>query len=584
MLNPEEFAAIANSVLKGTYKPHIIKTTGDHNKPGMLEIREVAGWHFLGEFPESLLDNKNPNEFEVWREWKNRNYQPITVAPLAQSVNELIRIVTDNTVWEVDPESTDYYVSDKVWNKQTFLEWFRNDILKIQLGVDPNSYYVPIPKWKRVVNESGEVTFEIVEGDDGFPVIDHWIVDSVQVIDDYNGVLIFKDYQESDQFKGGDVFWFVTPNQTIRLEQTAAYDWEYQPIFVNETGVSLYQIMGGIKERRREKYIYRSFFGSYFPFANDVVLEYSDTKVVRKTMAYPIAEIYERECDMCKGAGYITTESKLNGEVRKDGCRKCGNTGVVSWPYAGAVISKPRPSTMTPENQVGLEEIKFHYPPTEALESLDKNWQNALERAKEALNQRFIQEAQSGVAKEADREGNYSNIQAFGQYVYGTLMTNIILFNEIIRWGEGFENAVYPSVRIPKDYSLRTESSITNDLKELRDAETDNNYYKAKEKELVRSGFANNPQVQKKLIIGMDINPLSGMDAEVINMGLTNGSILKEDAAKNNYVTNFMDESVSDDPERLDAWTLEQWRNAFDEWIKNKITTAPILNLPNGNT
>lgn len=146
---------------------------------------------------------------------------------------------------------------------------------------------------------------------------------------------------------------------------------------------------------------YESFFQSAAEYGRDFLTSYSDFKAIWIQTASPVKELRDAPCPACGGQG------KRQGENGVERCTACKGAGVAQAfdPYATIVKSskggKGEPADTS-------DTVRFYHPGTDVIESAKGICWEILDKAYESINLHSVRLAQSGTAKEEDKEGYYN--------------------------------------------------------------------------------------------------------------------------------------------------------------------------------
>jgi hypothetical protein len=522
-------------------------------------------WHLLGTFPSRLYAEKRPSEDPEWWQWRKKNHRAITKGPIRTEVKNLRRIFTQsNYVIECD-ELTEAAISAESFSGLNYMGYMMSDVLEQQV-VDPNAALVHIP-----TGDFSDLT--------GSPVgIDLRVIPSDRLIDRDQYKVSWLDYEESSQKKGGKRWWVIDLEAYYIVEEKEGGGVSILTYYLHNTGQPVWQVLGGWAERRGPYTMFKSWFEGYLPFANEALDQFSSYQVVYNQSAFPIRVQEETECTyfnergQCHG-GFISYEGPEG--MDQITCPNCKGSGMAPPVYPGHVYLRRRAAIDEQEPSAYLEYIT---PPVESLKVMSESWDKMLERAKEAICARFIQEAQSGKAKEADREGQHAMIQTIAQQFFGVLVEGSVrimqrLVNPL-RW-----QALEDQVRViaPTDYKLKDSHTLLLELQELGKVSTTSGIYTEKVREYCGKVFGNDHIRKGKNEIHLLYDPLAIYSPDDKNSMLAAGSITQRDLQKSAMAYHVIELIVIEQGPVVLSQPFTWWQQQLDQRIEAMLPPPPKI-------
>ena len=553
-----------------------LKRTGDKHKPGWVEIRRDMAVHILGRYPQHLLDAKNPNEDDIWRDWKREIFEAITKDTITQAITDVSRVLSGPSVHITTDEDTAEYLETTEFDGMPFLSWVLANVWDPQMVLDPNSYIIAVPMVPDDPAQRSEIVLKVIDCNQIFESTDEvisWLDYSGEycMIDDF---AYYKYRREEYEDEEGEI--------QVRFIQT----WYYE----HQTGKPIRQVIGGRKERREDHVVYRSFFEGYVPFANDQILTWLKYKVVEHQTAHPIPEMFEQPCtaiDPVSNTHCRNGKFYLPDNTEKT-CSKCSGTGYVSRYRPGDVILKPLPQDEMDSADLikDLPMVKYNVPPVDSLKALSEAWQESGDRARMALwRVKKLNQAESAERGKIDLEAKHAMIQAIATHIFGVVVPGIIKMIVRLRRPLDFRTAEEQiSVTIPQQFELRTETDLLEELKQYRDQEAPVALYSEAVKQFCEKRYTTSPNIKRKiqLVLLLDRMHLYGMGDQ--NTLTLSGAASIEQQAFSSQVYSIIDEVVFDQGNDVLERPLEWWRNEVNNRLIQPEPVPPTAEALNAGT
>lgn len=393
-------------------------------KPEWQKVFNRMVVHSRGVPPADLLRSAFPNEDDDIMRYREKNYEPVTTGAFDNGFDNLYRALSESNYSLIAPDSLKEYLRDLHVNNVPFNQF----IFKINLRrkiEDPNGLLVVIPYGDGVTDPTKKVDakFELVL--------------SSQIIYVTEEVMIFKSCEKSiisvkgkgdkrQDLAEGDVYYAITDTDYFRYIQKGKKEdnyFEVEEYYTHNIGEKPYVVLGGRatgkldKVTGEEQFYFLSDFNAFVAHANEALIDKSIHQGVKVTSAFPIRVMDEMPCDNKPACnqGFIYDEG---GQLLHK-CQRCKGTGnlIPTSVYKGIVLNKKKKAPFTD----GMKEnrpFEYIYPSTDILKLMGEECDNSLRKAKEALQSAFVEVAQSGAAKEMDRQDQYSMMYSFSDYFF----------------------------------------------------------------------------------------------------------------------------------------------------------------------
>lgn len=489
--------------------------------------------HTRGVKPVELLNIKRPNEPEDIRNYRLANYRPITKHGINQAIDSVYRILSGSNYVISYTSNTAEYLNNAMFRfmgeRLSFKQLFFRHILRLMFD-DPNGLLVWLPE-----NAENQNLLPIANPPNAPINVRPVYVQSPKIMHYRDDVIAFE----------ADDKWSVTVpygNKTKDVLKeyyyiiSEHYIWRFIPYWNAEEKKIMYRtedfynlsledgmpngqklfpslvgkmLGGNIALNENGASYYDSFFGAYVPFADDAICAYSDNQAVRVRYNFPFTSVKGQLCGTCRGAG--KTVDKDGKKIICSSCDGCGKT--IPFTPFGHYIKEP-PGASDSEAFVASPAVEFYSPDVAILENSYRTWEDLLEKAEDAVNMLFIKEAQSGVAKERDREEKYE-----------TLIKISNNFFELIEWSldiieayrEPFvDERQRPIVRAPMSLHVSTASQLLEELAGMTQSEVPSAYIAATAMRLSEKLFDEDDKIKNILKILTVWDPLFGKSSQQI--------------------------------------------------------------------
>lgn len=449
--------------------------------------------HVNGDFPHKLIESRRPQEDQERHKFRQENYEPITKGIMREAINSLFRIFNEcNYDLKLSPELT-VLINTPYYGGMKFMNWVQTQLM-YQMILDPNSLVVVLPSGPGLYDPTIAVIPKTV------------IVPSCQIKDKNDHIVTFLSDEHSvvesngKPSYSGKVYYILTELNVYRLEQygkvtddTYVITLEYPHNIGQIPAVTL----GG--EWNQHKGIYESFFSAFLPFANEAIRQYSDWQGTMIVSAYPhriikYVECTYRDCD----SGYLCGDKNRI-------CPSCSGTGKApsSSPYGVWIVEQGNEAVGDKVDTT--PPISFVSPDVGIIDYAQKAWMELLKRAKETLHLDMIEAAQSGAAKAIDREREYALILKISNNVYGNIIYKLLLFFE---YYINTRNPKKPQVVQPREFSLKTESDLVNDIMLLKQSGAPINLINEVTRELLKRRYSGNEDLYLTHLLLMEYDVL----------------------------------------------------------------------------
>lgn len=560
----DEFDALLLSVIRDDYR-HL-----GYEKS--CEIAKEASVHIYGDKPKELLERARPREDEEVRRYRLDNYEATTKGPAGKAVQIVSKIFNPINYSIVFPKTergeelrdyTMYYFP--VFNS---LMAFNKEVLLKKMIADPNGLVAVKPQ--RIPSTDAEKIKPIVVLYSSENVwnydLDHYLIflkeEKVK-----NDVFYIFEYYDNQWYRKLRVNQDDTDSITIEELE------EYEHSFKDKDGegeIPVWFLRGNPMPLDGGVIVYESYFADAFPSWNLSVIHESDVLGAYITHMHPQKYEVTEDCGFkypyeggsypCRG-GRIRHPGRDNKTVEFD-CPHCGGSGreAVKSPYGVYQFNKGKLDDMP----AGLNPVGYIIVPTEATKMLEDRAKKLVKEGSSAINmdvENEVGENQSGVAKTIDRSGQYDMIYNISSTVFDVHVPNQFYFINKYKYAVESEAAKrnvdenLPQVNKPVNFNVLTIAEMLLNFKVGKESGLDRNFLQAKMTEILSRDLDTNPDMKRYYTSIINLDPLFGLDYDVIDSEVMKGTVRKLDSAIHFNLKAFVDRAIYENKNFL---TLEK--------------------------
>jgi hypothetical protein len=543
--------------------------------PGKLKkwekVFEEMSYHTRKVKPEHLFLKRRPHEEHEIHEYRLANYEPITYGSMQKALDTLFRIFggLNYTLLNKSKELTEFLKTYNVSEdeEQFNFEGLMQKVVLKRCIEDPNGLLVWYPSGDGVDDSSKKVQpqCDLVYSRD----IRYWDSDC----------LIYLSNEQSDissggkENKTGKVYWVFTKTEFWKLKQSGEEkDEEYTPelIYTHNLNQIPAIVYGG--DYNADK-IYDSFFGCFLAFGNEALRQFSDWQAIMIQSGYPIREELHVDC---------TNPKCRNGKIDGKPCPTCGGSShvVARTPFGVYIRKQANPLDSGKSGTAAVDQIpsvRFISPDVAVLQYSGQTWQDLIKQAEETLHVNLIRDPQSGVAKEYDRENQYSMLSKISDNFYDNIFYKSLLFIE--KYLNRTEDVGFALVK-PKSFRLKSEADITEEIGTMKEKNVPSFFLLEATKELAAKRFSNNPVSKKMFDIISELDPLYIYSVDEKDKMLLQNSIDQADYVRSYLAYSTLQQYARDITEDVfinkpDADIIKVVEVILDKKVQEKITKLP---------
>jgi hypothetical protein len=523
-------------------------------KPLWVRDFKAITTHIRGNKENDLIGKRRPNEPIEVQAYRKENYRAVTRAPFNQAITNLVRVLAHSGVDVKFPEDLEQEFQDTNYNGKSLMSFFESETLRKMIEM-ANGFLVWWPF--NVGDETQRVEMRpiFVKPEN----IHHYREDVFCFLSDEKSEVTFNRKKR----KIGNVYYIILKDELVRRVQTGNKtddDYVFEPYYSNPTGLIYPLVLGGdvvsdeveneVERKREDVEYYTSFFSSAVPFADECISQFSDHQGTLVSSSFPLREVEQMNCN-AEGCfnGKINTGEK--GVVICDTCHGTGKLPMSPSPYGVLVRPKRANNIDNPNGATSSEPVmRFISPPVDILTYQGSVWEKQLKLTKEALNLVFIDEAQSGIAKETDREDKVATLDKIGRHLYNYLLKNSIQIIHKFYYPDSewvFVRIILPSTFVPK-----TQVQVEAEVKSFRELSVPDIILAPKMREMMRKSVNNDPYEMKIYDIGAMMDPIYLRTFLEKNQMLATGVIDSETLQRSNLIPSVLRQYANEKPDFME--------------------------------
>jgi hypothetical protein len=513
--------------------------------------------HYDGTLPDAL-NKAFPNEGEGILEYRKEIYKPKTKALFGQAVLDLSRAFSGSK----------YAVH---FQNPKFEEFFKN-FKKDGQGLIP--YITRVVYWRRVLDPNAYLlVFQTaVQSEFEKPQPQIKVIASSRIVYESDTVLIFAP-TKTEKTAGIDYnivttdFYGTVSREEDRYITTVVYQ--------HKIGYLPCTKLGGkpivLTDDDDETTVYESDFTAALPYLDGAVQYDNQFDAVTLTTAFPTTIVQGIVCDTCNGMQHLPCAVEEHESGTKI-CNGCNGAGHIQRSPLKAVMVTAREG-MTADERIANAQVKpieFVEPSVASAMLLKETAAEALEQARQILNvHQGMKQAQSGVAKEIDRESVYNQMATISDYMFNVLVYNtLVVMQDILIINPSERGKI--TVNAPKSFGLQTQQMSILELKDSLTGLPPDLRHKAYF-DYIQKYYYGDPTATKIAEFCTQYAPLYLYNDEEKGNGMAMGIYTQNDIVKSNFVhswllqiSNFVNIQTAD----------------FDKDIKPKLDALLATNKP----
>lgn len=551
-----------------------------------VECADRMRVHIYGEKPTDILRRVRPREPDEIKNYREENYEPTTKATASKALSVVSKIFNPSLFqikWKEQTKSGEEL-------EKFALEYFpkHNSILKFlsQAGLkrmiaDPNGVFTVRPS-RLPKSDLDRIKPEVRVY--GSPNI--WYYDEEHF-------LIFLRDEEGSR---GKTYFFEYYDAT-RVVELSAQVISQKQIVITETlnyqhnfgEIPAWFLTGETETEDNGDEYYISFFEPAISFWNKAITHESDLDAAFIMHLHPQKVVVAEDCDFVDDD---LQQRCQHGQLsRGDGtykiCPSCKGSGkrVPIGPFGVHMISKEKLDAGMQMNAP----VQYVTVPTDPTKMLKERVDEQHKKGLEALNMDIVDkvgENQSGIAKVIDRGELYDFLYKIADVVYDTHLQNFFYFFNLYMFGVQDRNPNrsvdknLPEIHKPVVFDLTSVAAMTQEYAEAKKASINPEFLRQKQIAIAAKEYTNNPDIKRKVITKLELDPLPEITPEDMEIKLAGGTISRRDAVIHDNLGTFVERAEQDYKDFYSMPKIEKLdivRKYADEFIiENRVTlTVP---------
>ena len=527
-----------------------------------VKVCERMAVHINGEKPIEILERTRPSEPDEVKTYRILNYEPTTKSTAGQALS----------------------IVSKIFNPRLYQIKWKNQTENGKKLQDYTLEYYPV--FNSVVKFMAEVGLKrIVADPNGLmcirPIIapENDLIRATPIIKIYGSKTIWwKDrdcyviHLKEEDTKDGQVHYFTY------IDKVKIVDFHVQVMNANEIALTqtfeyttlgelpAWELQGEAQTTDEGLPYFVSYFDPAVPHWNLAITHDSDLFGSYIRHLFPQKVELTVECDFVHD-GQMCKMGKLSypdGTIKT--CMGCNGTGNkrASGPYGIYQINADKLNSSGVSNMMPVAYVTVPVEPTKMLEErVDRLHEKGLA----ALNMEIVGrvgENQSGIAKVIDRGELYDFLAKISSVVYETHLTNIYYFFNKFMFGIEDSNpnrkldANLPEINKPASFDISSTGEMTEEYKVAKDADVNPEYLRQKQIALIGKEFSNNPDLMRRMILTIELDPLPGVTPEEADTMVMSGIISKEDAVLHFQIGKIVTQAILEDENFYNLSPLEK--------------------------
>lgn len=557
------------------------------NKKNWEKVFYDMSIHTRKTVPTELLLKRRPNEEEHIYNYRIANYEPITYGSMNKALDDLFRIINgisykingpDEFIKQLDDIEFSGYTND-ARHEELSLELFLQKIVLKRMIEDPNGFLIWFPYGEGITDNSKEVE------------VTPKLIYSSQYVYSDNNVFIYMSDEKSPLRSGksielkGDVYYFLDRNSIWKMKQVGTLSkptWVQELVYQHNLGVFPVIILGG--DINSDGY-YNSFFTPYIAFGNEAIRQFSDWQGVMTTSSFPYIEEFANECTfqvINKNSNQIPDqEEKFSGSGNQTKLIPLSKS-----PYNVTLRKIPSGNINEDVLPVDIPSRRFISPDIEVARYSGESWEKLIEKAELALNiDLTVGVDQSGVAKQIDKESQYSMISKIGNNFFDNIfLKSLQLIDGYINVKE-VDNEV--TIVKPSTFWVKNEDDLVNELALLKEKNVPSFFLAETTLELANKRFSGSP-VSKKIFANIALyDPLYIYTIDEKNTLVASTVIDKDEYIRSIYMFGILHQIAMEKTASVFMeMTPQQINTEFEVRVAPYLSKGSVMQLvnPDGST
>lgn len=523
------------------------------NRAGWIFPTNFYGWQYQQLFELYLL-NRHPREAEETLQWRLSQYRPFQREPLLKCMNIIIGALFQDSNYSIKLEDKDD--NDYIWgnnfNGMNLIDYVKSNFQWIV--DDPNGRFITIPKEPYYATTTSKIEPRV------------YFIPTKDIISLTDDEIIFNIY---------DIAWVINNQGYFRFKKDA----NGQYIHIDEAHGGYYAHMMGRQPNIvaggnwNTQGFYEGWLNAAKPVLDESVGSRSSLQLVNKEASHPFIIEASTECPDCNPSGMNMVSCEVSNEfpngVMPVRCSTCGGSHSISHNPGDRLIAEPEDmdkkliQIVNPDVDIN----KFH------LEYVNGLYNDIMR----ALHLNYIDQAQSGVAKDKDLESRYqflSNINndIFDRIISGLLTDILSLRNVEVKNGDIVPAPTAFYINKPSQFAIKTSFELLQEFKESTEANIPDYVRQAQLEDYIDKQFGSNDVLKRKSLIINWMDPMAVTTEADKQSRVLNGAMSRRDYQKSVMLSKMLDDIIR---EKGAEWFINADYTVVDEMVTKAFALIP---------
>lgn len=404
------------------------------------------GWEYQQLFEIYLL-NRHPREADETFQWRLSQYRPYTRTPFQKCMDVVSGAIFQDGNYSLTLDNADdaSYIDGNNFNDHDLIGYIKNNFQWI--CEDPNGRFIVIPKEPYYATTTSKIEPRV------------YFIPSKNIISITDDEIVFNIR---------DIAWVANNIGYFRFKKDPAtdkyihIDGSYGGYYAHMFGRVPNIVAGGVWNTQG---FYDSWLNAAKAIADDFVSSKSAEQLVNKEASHPFIVEASTDCPDCN-AGLIQEACEITAETpqgqRLIRCPRCGGSHTIS--------HNPADRMIVPPDQMKEKLIQIINPDVDINKFHKDNCKDLYTTMMEALHMNYVEQAQSGVAKDKDMETRYQFILNISNDLFDRLITNIVVDILSLRNVAVQGNGVVPAptdfyITKPTQFQIKTAAELLLEYK-----------------------------------------------------------------------------------------------------------------------
>lgn len=440
----------------------------DGVRPAYQDLRYPAKpWiypaSFAGAYYQEIFDvellNRHPREKEEQRQLRLSQYRPFQKDPFLRVIQSIVGAIFQDSNYSIQIDNKDD--NDYIWGEnfegKSLPDYFASKAKNI--FEDPNGVFIIVPAEPYYATTTSLIQPKI------------FFIPSKDIIYIANDEIVFNILDYTWAVNNIGYFRF---KKDIDIDKYIHVDEKHGGYYAHLTGSVPIMVAGG--QWNTQGY-FDSWLDAAKAWADEFVTNKSAEQMVNKDSSHPYKQFASDVCPSCEGRKQIQyctyhkcptdngncncTASDADRNYALRYCENCGGTGTVS--------RNPGDHMEVPMDQMDKDAIKIHNPDMTVNEFHKKNNEDIFLALMRSLHLNYIDEAQSGTAKDKDMETRYQFYMAisndwFERLIRGVIKQILSLRNVTTNNGITIPSPAEYIIMKPTQFAIKTADQILQEL------------------------------------------------------------------------------------------------------------------------